>query len=64
MEQPRAVLTITLNANGSVSINGPINDKIFCYGLLEAARKALDDYQGQAQQPLIMLPNLRMNGPQ
>jgi len=61
--QPRAVLTITLNADGSVSINGPIQDNIFCYGLLQAARKALDDYQGQ-DQPLIMLPKHRLNGPQ
>jgi len=51
-------MTITLNANGSVSINGPINNKILCYGLLEAARKALDDYIPQ-DRPEILIPHPR-----
>jgi len=59
--QPQAVLTIVLNANGSVSINGPINNKLLAYGLLEAGRKALDDYIPQ-EQPDILIPYPRFNG--
>lgn len=54
-EPPQTQLTVTLNANGSVSISGPINNKILCYGLLEAGRAALDDYIPDAP-PDIVLP--------
>jgi len=56
--QPQAVLQIVLNANGSVSINGPINNKILAYGMLEAGRAALDDYVPQGA-PDIVIPHPR-----
>ena len=40
----RAVLTITWTQDGQIQVNGPINDKILCYGLLEAAKDAIRDY--------------------
>jgi hypothetical protein len=60
MDEPPQI-TVTLNPNGSVSISGPINNKILCYGLLEAGRKALDDYVPQAA-PEIVIPYPRSNG--
>ena len=61
-EQPQAQLVITLNQNGTVTINGPINNKILSYGLLESARKALDDFVPN-QPPEIVVPSFRFNGP-
>ena len=31
-------LTITLSPNGGVSVNGPIDNAMLCYGLLEVAK--------------------------
>jgi hypothetical protein len=61
-DPPQAQMVITLNANGSVTIAGPINNKLLSYGLLESARKALDDFV-PTEQPLVMLPSMRLNGP-
>jgi hypothetical protein len=35
------VLTITADESGSVSVNGPIDNTLFCYGLLEMARDVI-----------------------
>ncbi len=41
--EPKPIeMTITLNPNGSVKVVCPeLHDKIFCYGLLEAAKFAI-----------------------
>ena len=39
--QVKAVLTITMFDDGSISVNGPIGDKVLSYGLLESARDAI-----------------------
>lgn len=38
------VLTITRTADGQVTVNGPLLDKITCYGLLEVARDTIKDH--------------------
>ncbi len=38
------ILTITLNPQTGVSINGPIQDKILCLGLLAMAEKMVHDF--------------------
>ena len=48
-------LTITLNDNGSVLVNGPLNNKIICWGLLTAAQDVIRTYN-PAEQPLIEVP--------
>lgn len=51
---PRAQLVITLAADGTVGVNGPIQDKILCYGLLECARDAINGYAAkQARSPIV-----------
>lgn len=42
--KPRAQLLITLTAEGGVNVQGPITDKVLCYGLLECARDAIRDF--------------------
>ena len=41
MSQPVAQITITLLDNGQVSVNGPLQDKILCYGLMEIAKETV-----------------------
>lgn len=42
-------IVITLDDNGHVGINAPLQDKILCYGLLEMARAAIDKHQPPTQ---------------
>lgn len=41
---PMAQLLITMSANRSVQVNGPIQDDVFCYGLLEKAKDAIREW--------------------
>lgn len=36
-----AELVITLRADGSVGIRGPLHQKILCYGLMESAKQSI-----------------------
>ena len=42
-ELPR--LIITIQDDGSVGVTGPLNNKLLCYGILEAAKDAIKNYQ-------------------
>ena len=44
----KAILTISLSDVGQVEVNGPIQDKIFCLGLLELAKVAVLEYNPSA----------------
>jgi hypothetical protein len=37
-------IIIELDAQGQISVGGPIHDKVLCYGLLEAAKDAVRDH--------------------
>ena len=39
--EPTVKLIIELQQDGVVKVQGPIHDKIFCYGLLEMAKDAI-----------------------
>jgi len=48
-------LIVTLNTvNGQVSVSGPIQNKILCYGLLEAAKDAVRDYVAKNQNRITL----------
>lgn len=54
-------LTITVGENGC-RVEGPINDKMTCYGMLELARDAIKTFSerqanGDAPPPLIVPPH-------
>ena len=38
-------LVITLKQGQGVEVHGPIQDKVLCYGLLEAAKDAIRDFR-------------------
>ena len=46
-------LLIKVRPDGSLSIEGPIENKILCLGILELAKKAIIDHQASA---LVIAP--------
>lgn len=53
------VLELVLHPNGNVSITGPIQNKVLCYGILEAARDAVLEWhhaQLAARKPVVVAP--------
>ncbi len=51
-------LTITMDDAGKVSASGPIQDKVLCYGLLEAAKDGIRQWHvEQTDGPKIVAPN-------
>jgi hypothetical protein len=38
---PQIQLTITLDDNGAINVNGPIDNPLVCYGLLVMAKDAI-----------------------
>ena len=58
-------LTITLTAAGQVSVSGPLENSLICYGMLEAAKDAIRDHVAQAAKSKIipiLKPLPSMNG--
>ena len=59
----QAQLLITVLANGSVQVAGPIENLHFCYGVLEMAKDAIREYNakltaGQRVLPVQFMPKL------
>jgi hypothetical protein len=52
----RAQLTITIEDDGRINVNGPINDKLLSYGMLECARDAIKDHAAKNQQRIQLVP--------
>ena len=54
-------ISIVMFDNGEVSVNGPLHDKVLCWGLLKAAENIVTNFLGEKK---IVVPNLippRMN---
>ena len=60
IELPR--LIIQMNENGSITVSGPINDKILSFGMLEGAKDAIRDHIHKSQQALLVQPNGNKHG--
>lgn len=59
MTQPQSIvaqLVIVLNADGTLGVNGPIENKMLVYGMLEMAKDAIRDFNTQAAKKIIELP--------
>lgn len=37
-------IEIILHDNGNVEVNGPVDNKVLCYGLLDCARDIIQEY--------------------
>jgi hypothetical protein len=59
-------LVIEVNDQGALSVNGPIHDKVLCYGLLEGAKDAIRQHQATQETrriiPAGILPVPMRNG--
>lgn len=56
------LLTIQLNTNGTVTVNGPITDKVLSYGMLELAKDAISEYHRrrvEQQSPIVLSRQIR-----
>lgn len=58
--QPQHVIQITLFDNGGIQLNGPLENILLMYGMLEAAKDALRGHHADAarNQPKIVKPSL------
>lgn len=54
--EPRVTLVVSLMRDGVVQVNGPLHDKILCYGLLAAARDAVHSYEGPPKPQIEVVP--------
>jgi hypothetical protein len=41
-------LLIEMNEQNQITVNGPINNKMLCYGMLDCARDAIKDFADNA----------------
>ena len=56
-----ARLIITIDKKGGLKVEGPINDTILCFGLMEAAKDVIRGYAAQQRaQKKIEIPRLIM----
>lgn len=61
MTEPQPIeLKIIINPNGSLQVQGPLHDKILCYGMLKLGEKELDKHFDQARQvrAIEVVPNI------
>ena len=58
-QQPQiiATMTITVDSLGNVQCNGPIQNRMLCYGMLEIARDIVWDYAQQAANRKVQPPS-------
>jgi hypothetical protein len=47
----RMEIVITMDEAGRVSVNGPLENKILCFGLLEVAKEAIKDFEAPKVKP-------------
>ena len=53
-------LTITLSPNGGVSVTGPIDNAMLCYGLLEVAKDVVRMHVQKKAESGIVIPRIVM----
>lgn len=53
---PQIQITITLDENGAISVNGPLENPILCYGLLVMAKDAIANHVSMAQRRVQPAP--------
>ena len=53
-------LAITLSPNGQVSVTGPIDNAMLCYGLLEVAKDVVRTHVQKKAESGIVIPRIVM----
>jgi len=54
-EEVVTVITITLRRSGEVFVNGPLTDKILCFGMLEMAKGLVANYREERK---VLVPQM------
>jgi hypothetical protein len=54
--KPKFVISIALMDNGTVSVSGPLHDKILCFGMLEIAKQVVAT--AKVEENKIQVPSL------
>lgn len=52
---PPITLTVSMDETGKIAITGPIDQKVICYGLLEAATQAIAAHHAAKEKALVQL---------
>ena len=60
--ETQAKLVIWINPDGTVAVNGPLDNKMLCYGLLDCARDAIKDFNDNKNKSAIVVPRLNVLG--
>lgn len=55
--RPMAQLVVQLMPDGDIRVQGPIEDMVLCYGLLEMGKDAIRAAAQQRQSPLLLPPS-------
>ena len=56
MELEKVVLTISMDQNGAISVSGPIDNRVLCYGMLETAKNVIHERAQKAEQRILTAP--------
>ena len=59
MKEEKVRLSIIMFSNGEITLHGPVQDKILCWGLLRAAEEIVSRYKADSSNivvPDIMVP--------
>jgi hypothetical protein len=58
-----ATVTIAMTNSGQIKVDGPIHNKLLCYGMLKMAEEAVRDFHAaqRAAQNLVQIPKLANN---
>lgn len=56
---PKQII-LTLEDNGQLNLQGPIENSILCYGMLEVAKDILRDFQTKKRDSRIEVPQLEL----
>ena len=51
-----AQLAITMDDAGQINVNGPIENRVLCYGLLEMAKDAIKAHAEQSKKLIAEVP--------
>lgn len=49
-------LVITLEDNGQLNVNGPLDNLLMCYGMLQLAKDSIKDYAVSKQNRVQLAP--------
>ena len=61
MENPK--LVIELMSDGRINVNGPIANKMLCYGMMELAKDAIREFNAQRKSPIVPAHVVPVAGP-